>query len=243
MRLQLSYPTKPYIVTQAWGVPNEAYRQFGFWKHNGIDFTVDTDGKASAMCDGIVTETGYNDGAGNYVKYRTDAVEAEGQECHVWFFYMHAKELLVKIGDKVTRGQDIIIADNTGFSTGPHTHISARRYTVDERIMLDTDPATNYTFDFSKYYDGTYPDGTTKVETIDHNLKFGDRDDEVRKLQIALRKQGFFKYPEITGYYGSITKQAVYDFQIASGVISSGFETGFGTFCGPKTRQRLNALI
>jgi|GEM_PF-1632159 len=158
-KLELWYPAKPYVVTQAWGIFNLAYRQFGFEKHNGIDFAVDKDCVVVAMCDGIVTDIGINDGAGIYVKYRTlDLVNAEGTDCFVQFFYMHGKQLLVKKNDIVKVGTPLMVADNTGFSTGAHTHISAYRLSPDGNTRLDTDPATNNTFDFSKYYNGYFAD-------------------------------------------------------------------------------------
>lgn len=157
MKLSLYYPAKPYKVTQAFGILNPSYNQFGFSKHNGVDFTIDTDGIVNAMCDGIVYDVGYNSGAGNYVRYKTTVpVEAEGRTGYVAFMYMHAKSHLVKIGDKVLAGDELIVADNTGFSTGPHTHISA--YFIDNKTnaKLVGDPTTDHCFDFAKYYNGKY---------------------------------------------------------------------------------------
>lgn len=157
MKLSLYIPAKPYIVTQAFGIYNPAYLQFGFDKHNGVDFKVDTDGIVNAMCDGVVTDVGFNSGAGNFVRYRTKTpVEAEGRTAYVEFMYMHAEKALVKKGDVVSAGDDLIIADNTGFSTGPHTHISA--YLINENGYKQEvlDPRANHCFDFAKYYNGKY---------------------------------------------------------------------------------------
>ncbi len=157
MKLSLFYPAKPYNITQAFGILNPSYNQFGFTKHNGIDFTVDTDGIVNAMCDGVVYEVGYNAGAGNFVRYKTNVpVEAEGKTGYVAFMYMHAEKQLVKTGDQILAGDELIVADNTGFSTGPHTHISA--YFIDNKtnIKLVGDPQTDHCFDFAKYYNGKY---------------------------------------------------------------------------------------
>ena len=155
MKLSLYYPAKPYQVTQGFGIYNPAYIPLGFDRHNGIDFRVDSDGIASAMCDGTVTDVGYNEGSGNYVKYRTDLVECLGDECYVEFYYMHANKCLVKKGDKVKAGDDLIIAGNTGFSTGPHTHISAYRLDTKGR-RLDSGTGPERCFDFSQFYNGKY---------------------------------------------------------------------------------------
>lgn len=154
MKLELQKPADPYIVRQAFGIYNPAYLQFGFSKHNGIDFAIDADGVVNAMCDGEVYEVGFNSGAGNFVRYRTlFPMEAEGRTAYIGFMYMHAKKQLVKVGDKVRMGDPLIMADNTGFSTGPHTHISA--YFLDLVSLLKFpygDKTSDYCFDFSRYY-------------------------------------------------------------------------------------------
>lgn len=157
MKLSLYIPAKPYKITQGFGILNPSYEQFGFSKHNGVDFQIDTDGIVNAMCDGVIYEVGYNAGAGNFVRYKTNvSVEAEGKSGYVAFMYMHAKVQLVKVGDKILAGDELIVADNTGFSTGPHTHISA--YFIDNitNTKLPLDPTTDHCFDFSKYYNGKY---------------------------------------------------------------------------------------
>jgi peptidoglycan DL-endopeptidase LytE len=52
------------------------------------------------------------------------------------------------------------------------------------------------------------------VKTLQTNvLKIGSRGTEVRNLQQNLKLLGYFTYPEITGYYGTITADAVRKFQ------------------------------
>ncbi len=62
------------------------------------------------------------------------------------------------------------------------------------------------------------------------------RDPEVATLQLFLKKTGFYTHPEITGYYGEITKAAVVAFQRAFGI------PGLGGI-GPETRARINSEI
>ena len=164
MKLELFYPAKPYEVTQAFGISNPSYNQFGFSRHNGVDFRVDADKIVRAMCDGEVYDVGFNSGAGNYVRYKTlTPVEAEGKVQHVAFMYMHAEKYLVSKGQKVKAGDPIIVADNTGFSTGPHTHISA--YFVDNNNikLKNGDPTVDHCFDFTAYYNGFFADDAQKV--------------------------------------------------------------------------------
>lgn len=165
MKLELFYPAKPYRITQAFGILNPAYNQFGFKKHNGIDFAVDTDGIVRAMCDLEVYEIGFNNGAGNYVRAKTGTVEAEGKIGTVAFMYMHAKEHLCKKGDKLKAGDPVIVADNTGFSTGPHTHISAYFVNAANQKM-EGDPETDHCFDFAPYYNGYFADDAQTVLMI-----------------------------------------------------------------------------
>lgn len=168
MILKLTYPAKPYLLTQAFGIYNPAYLQFGFDHHNGIDFRVDTDGKVVSMCDGVVTDAGFNSGAGNYVRYRTlEPVVTETATQYVEFMVMHASKLLVKKGDLVKIGTPLMVADNTGFSTGPHTHISAYFVDINTGFKMPIgDKNSDYCFDFSKYYTGDYADDIFTLNKI-----------------------------------------------------------------------------
>ena len=164
MKLELFIPAKPFRITQAFGITNPSYNQFGFSRHNGIDFAVDADKIVRAMCDGEVYEVGFNKGAGNYVRYKTSIVEALGKRGTVGFMYMHAEKCVVTKGQKIKAGDPLIIAGNTGFSTGPHTHISAYFVNLlDEKIPLN--PETDHCFDFSPFFNGYYADDAQKVLT------------------------------------------------------------------------------
>lgn len=152
---ELYYPARPFVTTQAWGIKNPSYEQFGFTHHNGVDFAVDADGVVLAPCEAEVIEVGFNAGAGNYVKLKTPEVICEGVPCFVILFFMHARNVLVKTGQKVVVGDTLFIADNTGFSTGPHTHLST--YRINKFLnQLDLDKKTNYTFDPAKYFNKKY---------------------------------------------------------------------------------------
>ena len=77
------------------------------------------------------------------------------------------------------------------------------------------------------------------------NLKFGDANNEVRNLQIALSKDPEI-YPEgiISGWFGPLTKAAVIHFQEKYQdeiLVPWGLTKGTG-FVGPTTRNKLNQL-
>jgi len=77
-------------------------------------------------------------------------------------------------------------------------------------------------------------------------LSFGDRGDEVTKLQELLAKDPAV-YPEglVTGYFGSLTRAAINRFQEkhANEILAPyGLTKGVG-FVGPKTLEKLNELL
>lgn len=53
-------------------------------------------------------------------------------------------------------------------------------------------------------------------------LKKGSRGTEVKMVQTSLRELGYFTYPRVTGYYGSVTEKAVKQFQRDYGIRSDG---------------------
>ncbi|CAJ0997120.1 Murein DD-endopeptidase MepM [Sodalis praecaptivus] len=82
--------------------------------HRGVDFAVPVGTPVLAVGDGEVMVSKRDGAAGNYVAIR------HGRQYMTRF--MHLKELLVKPGQKVKRGDRIALSGNTGRSTGPHLH-------------------------------------------------------------------------------------------------------------------------
>lgn len=62
----------------------------------------------------------------------------------------------------------------------------------------------------------------TPVTTLASYLNLGSQGTDVAKVQIALKDLGYFDYPQITGYFGTITEQAVKDFQLKEGLNANG---------------------
>ncbi|HRY36318.1 MAG TPA: serine hydrolase [Candidatus Magasanikbacteria bacterium] len=48
-----------------------------------------------------------------------------------------------------------------------------------------------------------------KISLLSEKLKFGERSSKVKELQGLLRTAGFFKHPSDSGYYGTVTKEAL----------------------------------
>jgi peptidoglycan hydrolase-like protein with peptidoglycan-binding domain len=73
------------------------------------------------------------------------------------------------------------------------------------------------------------------------NLANGDAGQVVKELQKVLQKIGYSELV-VSGEFDADTEDAVIDFQIESGVISSEADYGAGSF-GPKTRATLNSVL
>lgn len=80
-----------------------------------------------------------------------------------------------------------------------------------------------------------------EFDAFTNDLEPGDKGEEVRKLQEDLRKFNLFAI-EPTGYYGDLTKHAVFKFQQKKGIISSADDAGAGIF-GPRTRGAINDIL
>jgi murein DD-endopeptidase MepM/ murein hydrolase activator NlpD len=86
--------------------------------HEGLDFTANTGTPIRAAADGIVSSAEQGGAYGKLVKIEHGA----GLETR----YAHASKILVKVGERVTKGQIVAEVGSTGRSTGPHLHYEIR---------------------------------------------------------------------------------------------------------------------
>jgi murein DD-endopeptidase MepM/ murein hydrolase activator NlpD len=86
--------------------------------HEGLDFSADTGTSIFAAAGGIVTSAEQTPDYGKIVKIE----HGSGLETR----YAHASKLLVKVGDRVEKGQIVAEVGSTGRSTGPHLHYEIR---------------------------------------------------------------------------------------------------------------------
>lgn len=70
--------------------------------------------------------------------------------------------------------------------------------------------------------DATYAKLKETVVYSTSKMKIGSRGNNVKVLQQNLKLLGYFRYPEITGYYGVITQEAVKKFQRNNGLSATG---------------------
>lgn len=87
--------------------------------HHGLDFAAPTGETIAAVGSGIVEFSGYRDFYGNTI----DVNHGNGYVTR----YAHNSELLVEVGERVTRGQIIARVGATGRATGPHLHFEVWR--------------------------------------------------------------------------------------------------------------------
>lgn len=82
--------------------------------HTGIDIAAEPGTPVTATADGIVSFSGWSGGGGNL------AVIEHGFGFST--YYAHNRMVVVKVGQKVKRGDVIGYVGSTGNSTGPHLH-------------------------------------------------------------------------------------------------------------------------
>ncbi|MCP5205687.1 MAG: peptidoglycan DD-metalloendopeptidase family protein [Hahellaceae bacterium] len=100
MSSQYGYRTDPFSGKRAW--------------HAGVDFAGKEGSEIIAVASGIVTWASDRYGYGQLVEISHSGKVATR--------YAHCKEILVKVGDVVQKGQVIARMGSTGRSTGPHVH-------------------------------------------------------------------------------------------------------------------------
>jgi murein DD-endopeptidase MepM/ murein hydrolase activator NlpD len=179
--LLIHFPFKPYTITQRWGNPNPAYAaQFNnpaFKLHNGIDakpHLQDTSYPVYCPVDGFYVEwIDYQpNGGGNEIVLRSKSkLQLFDQLCYARIILCHAEKILVKQGDELALGELIMIADNTGFSTGPHTHMGMYRV-GDDGNKIDNNEALG-SFDPSLFFIGDFAaDQATLATLIKSNWRY-----------------------------------------------------------------------
>ncbi|NOQ35561.1 MAG: peptidoglycan DD-metalloendopeptidase family protein [Methylococcaceae bacterium] len=107
--------------------------------HKGTDFRAKTGTPVYATASGIVDYSGYHgkNGFGNLLTI----VHNYGFKS----YYAHLSKIDFKIGDIVSKGQQIALSGNTGLSSGPHLHYEVRY------IGVPIDPINFINWDIDNY--------------------------------------------------------------------------------------------
>ena len=123
--------------TRGWVTSSFGFRKSPFTglreKHEGWDIAARSGAPVRATADGVVVVEGREYGYGNLVEI--------DHGYGIVTRYGHNSKHLVKVGDRVKRGQVVSLVGNTGRSTGPHLHyeillngvpVSPKNYILEE---------------------------------------------------------------------------------------------------------------
>lgn len=120
----LSQQRDLYVSTpRGWPVVGRISSPYGYREHpktetrdfhSGMDIAADPGLSVKATADGIVSFAGWSGESGNLVALE----HGFGYST----FYAHNKKVVVKVGQKIKRGDVISYVGSTGNSTGPHLH-------------------------------------------------------------------------------------------------------------------------
>ncbi len=117
-----SWPLDKIIITQQFGKTSDSGRLYASGTHNGTDFGTPVGTPVKAMSSGTVVGVGDTDktcpgasfGKWVLIKYNNGLASTYG----------HLSLIKAAAGDKVAAGSVVGYSGNTGYSTGPHLHVS-----------------------------------------------------------------------------------------------------------------------
>ncbi len=98
-----------------WPTVGHTVTQYYSWRHTALDIANKVGTPIYASGEGVVEVASWN--AGGY-GYQIVINHGGGRETR----YAHLSAFAVKVGDRVTKGQNIGSMGSTGNSTGPHVH-------------------------------------------------------------------------------------------------------------------------
>jgi murein DD-endopeptidase MepM/ murein hydrolase activator NlpD len=106
--------------------------------HEGIDVTAPMGTPIEAPAAGVVIESGWESGYGNTITI--------DHGYGIVTKFAHTSKILVREGQRVSRGQRIALVGNSGLATGPHLHyevhvngrpVDPLRYVLPEHVVTD----------------------------------------------------------------------------------------------------------
>ena len=106
--------------------------------HEGIDVSAPMGSPIEAPAAGVISDAGWETGYGNTVTIN--------HGFGIVTKFAHASKILVKVGQRVSRGQRIALVGNSGLATGPHLHyevhvngrpVDPLKYVLPEGVVTD----------------------------------------------------------------------------------------------------------
>lgn len=123
------WPTEGGWMSSGFGMRSDPFTGRKAY-HEGVDIASRFGSRIKAMGGGVVSHAGNKEGYGMTVEIN----HGTGISTR----YAHSSGVLVKVGDRVQKGQDIALVGTTGRSTGPHLHFEVLRdgHAVDPQSYL-----------------------------------------------------------------------------------------------------------
>jgi murein DD-endopeptidase MepM/ murein hydrolase activator NlpD len=112
------WPVQGGWISSGFGVRADPFNGHQSY-HEGVDIASSMGSPVLAMGDGVVSHSGEKSGYGLLVEVT--------HESGLITRYAHASAVLVRVGDRVQKGQPIAQVGTTGRSTGPHLHFEVVR--------------------------------------------------------------------------------------------------------------------
>ena len=132
-----------HCITQYFG--NTAFARSGAYNgsgHNGVDFGVPTGTRILSVLNGVVVETGNTDAVRGCLSYGKWILIQHPNGLSS--LYAHLSSINVVAGQTVSTGELIGFSGNTGYSTGPHLHLTIFASKGVQVVRLgDVRPGTN----------------------------------------------------------------------------------------------------
>ncbi len=104
-----------YSGSMLWPVPGGFISQYYWWGHPAIDIAAAWGTPVLAAAAGVVTYAGWRDNGGGYQVWISHGN-------NIYTTYNHMSAVMVAVGERVARGQQVGRVGATGDATGPHCH-------------------------------------------------------------------------------------------------------------------------
>lgn len=118
----LSWPLENIWITQKFGKTSSSGRLYASGTHNGVDMGTNVGTKVMSAATGKVIGTGNTDQYPGCWSYGKWVLVEHGNGLST--LYAHLSSIKVNSGDVVGRGEVVGLSGNTGYSTGPHLHMT-----------------------------------------------------------------------------------------------------------------------
>ncbi len=210
-----SWPSGIRWITQFFGKTTFTDVIYNGSGHNGVDFGTPVGTPIKSVMDGVVTDTGDTETACPGIQYgRWVLVDHQNG---LSTLYAHLSVISTSKGISVSRGQIIGYSGNTGYSTGPHLHLSTF---ATKGVQVKTVP---HPFAGSRCFGvpvkiplaahNAYLDPFKYLPRPNFNLKpikQGQRNSSVKALQDFMKYDGVFpRDVSANGNYGPTTAASI----------------------------------